>query len=49
MRLILALLLTISLISCNKDTNSYKLEGDAIGFADGTEMYLYTLENKQPK
>lgn len=49
MRLILALLLTISLISCNKDTNSYKLEGDAVGFADGTEMYLYTLENKQPK
>lgn len=49
MRLIVASLLTISLISCNKDTHSYKLEGDAIGFADGTEMYLYTLENKQPK
>lgn len=49
MRLILASLLTISLLSCNKDTNSYKLEGDAIGFEDGTEMYLYTLENKQPK
>ena len=49
MRLILALLLSISLISCNKDTNSYKLEGDAIGFEDGTEMYVYTLENKQPK
>lgn len=49
MRLILASLLTISLISCNKDTNSYKLEGDAIGFADGTEIFVYTLENKQPK
>ena len=49
MRLIFASLLTISLISCNKDTNTYKLEGDAIGFADGTEIFVYTLENKQPK
>lgn len=49
MRLIFASLLTISLISCNKDTNSYKLEGDAVGFADGTEIFVYTLENKQPK
>ena len=49
MRFILASLLTISLISCNKDTNSYKLEGDALGFADGTEIYVYTLENRQPK
>ena len=50
MKFILALFLTISLISCNsKDANSYKLEGDAIGFADGTEIYVFTLENKQPK
>lgn len=49
MRLIFASILTISLISCNKDTNSYKLEGDAVGFADGTEIFVYTLENKQPK
>lgn len=49
MRLIFASLLTISLISCNKDTNSYKLEGDAVGFADGAEIFVYTLENKQPK
>ncbi len=49
MRLFLASILTLSLISCNKDTNSFKLDGDAVGFADGTEIYVYTLENKQPK
>jgi peroxiredoxin len=49
MRLILASLITISLISCNKESNSYVLEGDAQGFADGTEIYVFTLENKQPK
>lgn len=49
MRLILASLLTLSLISCNKDSNSYTLEGDAVGFADGTEIYVYTLESRQPK
>ncbi|SRX75849.1 TlpA disulfide reductase family protein [Aequorivita antarctica] len=49
MRLIFALLLTISLISCNKETNTYTLEGDAVGFADGTEIYVFTFENNQPK
>ncbi|HPE83724.1 MAG TPA: hypothetical protein PLV43_08405, partial [Aequorivita sp.] len=49
MRLILASLLTISLISCNKDSSTYTLEGDAVGFADGTEIVVYTFENNQPK
>ncbi|AFL82387.1 Peroxiredoxin [Aequorivita sublithincola DSM 14238] len=49
MRLIFAFILTFSLISCNKDTNSYKLEGDAVGFADGTEIFVYTFVNNQPK
>jgi peroxiredoxin len=49
MRLILASLITISLISCNKESDSYKLEGDALGFADGTEIYVYQLENREPK
>lgn len=49
MKLIFASLLTISLISCNNSTNSYKLDGNAVGFADGTEIFVYTLENKQPK
>ncbi len=49
MRQILALFLTVLFFSCNKDSNTYKLEGDAIGFADGSEIYVYTFENKQPK
>jgi thiol-disulfide isomerase/thioredoxin len=49
MRLIFASILTLSLISCNKETNTYTLEGDAVGFADGTEIFVYTFENNQPK
>lgn len=49
MRLILALLLTFSLISCTKDSTSYKLEGNAAGLEDGTEIYVFALENRQPK
>ena len=50
MRFIFALLFAISLISCNdNDNNGYTLEGDAIGFENGTEIYVFTLENKQPK
>ncbi len=49
MRLIFASLLTISLISCNNESKTYTLEGDAVGFADGTEVYVYTFENNQPK
>lgn len=49
MRLIFASILTLSLISCDNASDSYKLEGDAIGFEDGTEVVVYTLENKQPK
>lgn len=49
MRLILATLLTISLISCNNDSNSYELSGEAVGFENGTQIYVYTLENRQPK
>lgn len=48
MRLIFASILTLSLLSCDKNSDSYKLEGDAVGFEDGTEVVVYTLENKQP-
>ncbi len=37
------------LFSCNKDSNTFKLEGDALGFADGTEIHVYVVENNQPK
>jgi len=49
MRLIIATLLALSIVSCNKDTNTYKLEGEAVGFSEGAKIYVYGLENKQPK
>ncbi len=50
MRLFLASLIAISVISCNtNDKTTYSLEGEAIGFADGTEIFVYTFENNQPK
>lgn len=49
MRLLYAIILTLSIISCNQNSDNYKLEGEAFGFADGTEVVVYTLENKQPK
>ncbi len=51
MRQILALFLTLSLtlVSCQKEKNSYTLEGDAVGFADGSQIFVYTFENKQTK
>lgn len=45
----LIFLTAIAVYSCNKDTNSYTLEGDAVGFADGSEILVYTFENRQPK
>ena len=48
MRRIFALILTISLVSCNTDTNTYKLKGAAYGFEDGSKVYVHKLlENNQ--
>jgi thiol-disulfide isomerase/thioredoxin len=49
MRRLFAVLITISLISCNKDTNSYTISGLATGFDDNTEILVYTLENNSAK
>src|SRR5690606_26504147 len=49
MRLFIASLSTILLISCNTKTNTFTLEGNAFGFEDGTEVYVYTFENNQSK
>jgi thiol-disulfide isomerase/thioredoxin len=49
MRLFFALLFAGLLISCNKDSNTYTLDGEAVGFADGTNIYVFTFENNQPK
>ena len=45
----LFLTLTLTLFSCQEEKNTYTLEGDAVGFADGTEIYVHTFENKQTK
>ncbi|MBZ0326136.1 MAG: AhpC/TSA family protein [Altibacter sp.] len=49
MRRLFALFITLSLISCQKDTNSYTLEGDATGYVDGTPIYVYEVYKNQPK
>tara|TARA_R110000772_G_scaffold217266_3_gene327704 strand:- start:1101 stop:2210 length:1110 start_codon:yes stop_codon:yes gene_type:complete len=49
MRRLFALLITIILISCNTDTNSYTISGVATGFDDNTAMLVYTLENNSAK
>ncbi len=49
MRRLFAVLITISLISCNKDTNSYTISGVATGFDDNTALLVYTLEDNSAK
>jgi peroxiredoxin len=44
MRRLFALLLTISLISC-ADPNSYTIDGEAIGFEDGSKIYVHKILN----
>ncbi len=47
--LILFLTFTLTLISCQQDKDSYTLEGEAVGFADGSKIFVYTFENEQAK
>lgn len=51
MRPILGLFLTISLafLSCQNDSDTYTLKGEAKGFEDGTKVLIYAFENKQPQ
>ena len=47
MRRLFALLLTISLISC-ADPNRYTINGEALGFEDGSKIYVHKiLDNNQ--
>lgn len=43
MRRVIALLVTVVLISCAGDSDSFKLNGTAQGFADGTEVFIYSV------
>lgn len=49
MRRLFAVLLTLSLISCNTNSDSYTIDGVAYGFEDNTSLLIYTLENNQAK
>src|SRR5690554_130672 len=51
MRPILALILTISLtfVSCQDPSNTYTMEGEAMGFDNGAEILVYSFVNRQPK
>jgi len=43
MRRLLAFFITLFLISCSSETNSFKVEGTAQGFDDGTSIYVYSI------
>lgn len=45
MRRYLALLITLILFSCGKDSDSYTIEGTAYGFENGTQIYVYSIED----
>lgn len=43
-------LIGLLLIACGKDTNTFTLKGTAYGYEDGTNIFLYGLdENNQPE
>ncbi|AVI51789.1 peroxiredoxin [Pukyongia salina] len=49
MRRYLALFITVLLFSCSEDSENYTLDGTAQGFADGTLLVVYFIEdNNQP-
>lgn len=51
MRRILYLFITVLLFSCNEnDSNSYQLEGTALGYEDGTQIFYFEIDgNNQSK
>jgi len=50
MRRFLALLLTVLLISCNSDSETYTIEGNTVGLADGAQIFVNKiLKNNQSK
>ena len=43
-------ILALLFISCNNDTNSFTLKGTAYGYEDGTNVFLYEIDqNNQPQ
>ena len=50
MKHLLLLLVSLTILSCaNENSNTFKLDGNAKGFADGTQIFVYTVnKNNQP-
>lgn len=50
MKVVLSLVVGLLLLSCsNSDSNTYQIQGNAFGFADGTRVFVYDLDqNNQP-
>lgn len=49
MRNSIVALLILSLIGCNKDTNTYTLNGIAPGITDGSNVIIYTIKENRTK
>ena len=49
MRHLTAIIFALTLVSCNKDTNSYSVNGTAEGMEDNTPVIVYVYENNQAK
>lgn len=48
MKHLLFILTALAILSCNSNNDSYTLEGNAIGFDDGTKIIVNTVVNNQP-
>ncbi|NLN24093.1 MAG: AhpC/TSA family protein [Bacteroidetes bacterium] len=48
-RLMIPALSALVLMSCEQASDTYKLEGEALGYADDTKILVYTFENNQSK
>ncbi|GHC58292.1 TlpA disulfide reductase family protein [Ulvibacter litoralis] len=49
MRRLFAVLLTLSIVSCNTNKDTYSIDGTAEGFDNNTPVIVFTIENNQPK
>lgn len=48
MKRIIPLLITLTLIACNNDSETYKINGNADGFSDGTKVFVFEIVKGQP-
>jgi len=49
MKPFLSILLTVLFFSCNdQDANTYRFDGNATGFSEGTTLTVFKIENNQP-